>query len=481
MAIVHNDLDEAKLQLGKAISINGNILKGHIFKALVETRLGNSREAEKNLVKASSLDADNPFVYCTEYLIKASDKSLASTIARRYENFPDELLEVVATLYGAGFIEEAFQTLKLIQQTNSMVELYKRELESLTSTKSRDIKNRSVAAEFAWRLEEYFILNRQIKQHPEKADLYYHLGNFMYGHDFEMDGIANWEKAHELGYKSNVMLISLYRANKKLGNSDEAYGYLLEAYESDKNDPYIFEYYVDEVNRREGVEKAITLIEERYDDFENVYSLKAKLMNAYMNNGHYDKLEALLLKSDLHDTHRLSFGEFWKNLKMAKGYNLLIEEKYTEALEVFTKSTEVPNNIAQHYMPAFVSQARRLFYMGYCNSKLGNREKAEELWSEALLLKRDSKFQAGYRFGDLKTIYYQAFCLKGLGRNVEAERYLMLLADNAKSISYNKTPAAQKMLLMLSIKGLTDMEDFEMWDSELGLIKINANFNAPEE
>ncbi len=256
---------------------------------------------------------------------------------------------------------------------------------------------------------------------------------------------------------------------------------MLEAYRSDKSDPYIFEYYVDEVHKREGLEKAIAFMEERYHDFENDYSLKAKLMNTYMNNGQYDKLEALLLESNLHDTHRLSFGEFWKNLKMAEGYNLLREEKYSEALEVFTKSVEVPGNIAQHYMPMFISQARRLFYMGYCNAKLGNQKIAEELWEDALKLKRDSKYQAAYKFRDLKTVYYQAFCLKGLGRYDEAERYITLLEDYAKSTSLKNNPDAQKMLLTLSITGLEDMDDFEKWDSDLGLIKINANFNAPEE
>jgi len=481
IAIVKGDMKTARIHLDKAITLNETISKGFIFKALVEHRLGNNQEAEKLLSKALSLDAENPFALSAEYLVNNSDKSMAKTIAKRYENFPDEILEVVATLYGAGFIDEAAQTFKLIRQTNSIVELYKTELEYLTNSTSKDIKSQSTFAEFAWRLEEYFILKRKINTNADDAESYYHLGNFLYGHDFEMDGINNWEKAHELGYKDKVMLVSLYRANKKLGKNDDAYKYLLEAYKIDNSDPYIFEYYVNEISSRDGVEKAITLMEDNYDRFENVYSLKAKLMNTYMSNGHFDKLEALLKKSNLHDTHRLSFGEFWKNLKMAKGYNLLKEEKYTEALDVFTKSIEIPNNVAQHYMPAFVTQARRLFYMGYCNHKLGNQKKAEELWTEALKLKRNSKFQTGYKFADIKTVYYQAFCLKGLGRFDEAERYIMLLDEFAKSIALEDNASVQKLLLRLSITGLEDMDDFDKWDTELGLTKINANFNAPEE
>ncbi len=133
--------------------------------------------------------------------------------------------------------------------------------------------------------------------------------------------------AYDLGYKDKVMLVSLYRANNKLRNTQKAFEYLSVAYQSNQNDPYVFEYYVSEVTKREGLEKAIALMEERYDDFENVYSLKARLMNVYMNNGLYVKLEELLKRSELHDTHRLSFGEFWKNLMMARGYNNLKEKK----------------------------------------------------------------------------------------------------------------------------------------------------------
>lgn len=481
IAIVSNNLIEAKSQLDKATSINGTILKGYIYKALVENRLGNSIEAEKSLAKATNLDFENPFVSCTEYLINKSDKSLAKIISKKYENFPDEILEVIATFYGAGFIDEAFQTMLLIQKTNSMVELYRSELESIIDKKIASPKSKSVAMEYAWRLEEYFILKRKIVQSPKNAELYFHLGNFMYAHDFEMDGIANWKKAHELGYKDKVMLVSLYRANRKLGKNNVAYEYLSEAYKSDNDDPYIFEYFVDEMNKRKGVDKAIALMEDRYDDFEHVYSLKAKLMNAYINNGYYNKLEDLLIKSELHDTHRLSFGEFWKNLKMVEGYNLLKEEKFANALSVFIKSIDVPNNVAQHYMPSFSSQARRLFYMGYCNYKLGNQGEAESLWKEALKLKRNSKFQYSYKYSDMKTIYYQAFCLKGLGRYDEAERYILLLEGFANSIGLKDIEDVQKMLLRLSITGLEDMNNFEKWDSELGLIKINANFNAPEE
>ena len=59
---------------------------------------------------------------------------------------------------------------------------------------------------------------------------------------------------------------------------------------------------------------------------------------------------------------------------------------------------------------------------------------------------------------------------------VQAETLLVRIKAALKN-----NPEVQKLLLALSITGLENMNDFEKWDSELGLIKINANFNAPEE
>ena len=204
-------------------------------------------------------------------------------------------------------------------------------------------------------------------------------------------------------------------------------------------------------------------------------------MNSYLNEGEYSKLETLLINSNLHDTHRLSFGEFWKNLKMARGYNKLKKKGYKEALVDFETAINVPKNIAQHYMASFSSQARRLFYIGYCYARMGNTEKADELWKEALKLKRVSRFQPMYHYDHIKTLYYQTFCLRGLGRMDEADNYIRQIEEFAKSISIQENKGLQRQLLILSIRGFENIDAFDKWDSELGLVRINVNFNAPEE
>jgi len=433
IAIKKGDFKEAKVQLDKALKLNSTIVNGFIIKSLVENKLNNNSEALSMLEKAKLLDGENPFTLCTEYLLNKSDV-LGKNIKNRYVDLPEELLEVVSVFYRNGFYKEA-----------------------------------------------YSILKRRIKSEPKNGQLYHLLGDFYYGHDLENEGIANWEKSQKLGHKNKIMLMSLYRAQKKLGNKEIAYKYLLAAYKLDKNDPYIFEDYVAEIHKRQGVDKAIKLMLANYNKFDKSYSLKANLMNTYLYNKKYSELEELLLKSNLHDTHRLSFGDFWKNLKMANGYNKLKNNKYEEALADFEISIQPPQNIAQHYIAHFYDQARRLFYMGYCNAKLGNQEKANELWEEALTLRRNSKFSNKYEYWVIKTIYYQAFCLKALGRIDESENYIKIIEEYANSNNIFENVGLRKQLLKLSILGLDDVDNFENWDSELGLIKTNVNFNAPEE
>ena len=482
MAIGINDLALASTHLDRALQLNQTILKAYIYKAIIEKRRNHDRQAVDLIAMIRKMDAENVFTTCSDYIVSDFPAEKAKQIQKRYERDPDELLEVVATLYGAGFKDEAFEIVMLIDKTNPIIHLYRETLAQETDhALTQVVRKKTVANDFAWRLEEYFILQKKIREQPDRGELYYHLGNFLFAHNFIEEGINNWEKAKSLGYNDKIMLVSLYRAYHKAREMDKAYAYLNEAYALDNRDPYIFDYYVREIKEVEGAKKAIELMEANYNKFPDCYTLKTNLMNAYLNEGEFDKLEKLLKRSKLHDMHRVNYGDFWFELKMAKGYNKLKEGKYKEALKDFTVATEVPQNVAQHFMAAYSSQARRLFYLGYCNAKLGDETKARQYWEDALKLKRISRFEPGYRFDEIRTIYYQNFCLKALGRPDEARVYIMVIEDFANSFDNLNNEGLRKVCLMLSILGLDDPDNFAKWDSDLGLKHMKIEFNAPEE
>jgi tetratricopeptide (TPR) repeat protein len=482
IALNINDLKKAQTHLARALKLNSTMVNSFLLKALLEKKLGNDKVAINLLDTAKTIDAENPFTQCTEYILKNIPRDLGNQITERYADLPDELLEVVAILYGNGLYKEALNVIGLIRQTNPIIHLYRTELSYLCAVKEEKMTKKTKVNDFTWRLEEFKILERRLGAEPQNGELFYLLGDFYYAHDFEQEGIDNWEKAVRYGYKKNkVLLISLYRAYTKLAQNEKAYKYLLSAYALDKNDPYIFEYYVDEISKRKGIDAAIKLMENNYTRFDKSYSLKVKLMNAYLHNGKYDKLEKLLVNSKLHDTHRINFGNYWKSMKMAEGYIKLQQKAFKEALNDFESAAHVPQNVAQHFMASFSDQARRLFYIGYCNLKLANGKNAKSAWLEALKLKRDSRFQEGYNYDDILTIYYQAFCLKGLGRYDEARVYIKVLQEFAKSCTIADNKSLQKQLLIRSLLGLEDMDNFDKWDTPLGTVSTKIEFNAPEE
>jgi tetratricopeptide (TPR) repeat protein len=478
MAIAYGELREADRHLERAVAANSSVLKGFILRTLVLNRLGRQKEARQMLDQARRLDPENAFVSCTRFVLDNTSSAPTSTrpsgdaIGKRYAQFSEEILEVVATLYSASLYKEADTALNLIESDSSIIRLYKTELEQLLNKKSQSKRGTSQNPDFAWRLEEYLILKNQLERNPQSGELYYHLGNFAYAHDLEDEGIALWEKAHALGYQDKVFLCSLYRAKRKLDAADErALAYLEEAFHLDPDDPYLFDDYVAEVKAKDGLEASIAVLEKNIDRFLNCFTTCGTLMGFYLRTGAYEKLEKFITRVDFTYYWRSSLGRNWVIMKLATGYKKLVEKRYDEALADFEAAARVPENLDKYYLLDFPSQARRLFYIGFCQSKLGNIEAARKSWQDALKIKRHVRFEASYNFTLMQTRYFQAFCLRGLGRHEEADVFVASIREFADSSALaNATPESKKHLLTLAYLGQErNLDNFERIDTELGI------------
>ncbi len=375
-------------------------------------------------------------------------------------------------LYSAGLYAEAYSILGLIENNNPIIRLYQAELESLLDAKGPPRSGPMLGVDFAWRLEEYLILKRQLKLHPESGELVYHLGNFAYAHDLEAEGIALWEKAHGLGHKDKVSLFTLYRAGKKSRPDDARfYAYLEEAQKLDPDDAYLFDALVAEVKARQGAAAAIGLLEANIGRFLNCFTTCGTLLDEYLVAGAYDKLEAFAGRLNMPYFWRPSFGRTWALMKMAVGYRKLVEKKYQDALAYFEASGHVPETLEKNYLEEEPVKARRLFYTGYCLSKLGNNAGAQAAWTAALDIQRHIRFEASYSFTLMQARYYQAYCLRGLGRPREAKTYLESIREFVSSSGMaNASPQGKRHLLDLAYLGLeTDLDKFDKYDSELGV------------
>jgi tetratricopeptide (TPR) repeat protein len=490
MAIAAGDLREAEAHLARSIVVNSSVLKGLILRALVLNRLGQTASAQQMLDRARNLDPENAFVSCAGVILgtagSAPSVSFPSgrTIQKRYARFSEELLEVVAALYSAAFYEEAFIVLDLIENDNAVIRLYRNELEALLNKKSRPGDCTFYGQDFAWRLEEFLILQNQTARDPQNSELFNHLGNFAYAHDLEDEGIALWEKAYGLGYKTPVSLRSLYLAKKKRSAADEtAPDYLEEALRTAPDDPYLFDDYVAEIRAKKGLEASVKLLEEHIGRFLNCFTTCATLMNSYLLTGAYDKLERFIPRVNFATYWRSSLGRNWAVMKMATGFRKLKEKKYEEALADFEAAARVPENLEKYYLMDFPTQARRLFYIGYCQSRLGNEAAARKSWSEALNLKRHVRFEASYNFTLMQTRYFQAFCLRGLGRHEEADVLIQSIREFAASSTIAAaTTETKKHLLTLAVLGRErNLDQFDRFDTELGIITFAGMSTSVED
>jgi tetratricopeptide (TPR) repeat protein len=484
MAIRRGDWREADRHLARAIAANGTVAKGYILRACVEDRLGEAATARRLLEQAASLDPENSLVLSVRAALDKASGPAAELVRTRYRSFPEEPLEAVASLYSAGLFAEAYAILGLIENNNPISRLYRSELESILNRNSAPRSGPERAVDFAWRLEEYLILQRQLKLHPESGELYYHLGNFAYAHDLEEDGVVFWEKAYSLGYKDKVSLYSLYRAEKKLRPAqDKFFTYLEEALKLDPNDAYLFDDYVAEVKSRQGAPAAIELLEANIGRFMNCFTTCGTLLNEYLLAGAYDKFEAFAGRINMPYFWRASFGRTWAVMKIASGYRKLREKKYQEALADFEGAGRVPENLEKNYLESEPIKARRLFYIGYCRSKLGNEAGAAEAWTAALDIRRHVRFETSYNFTLMQARYYQAFCLRGLGRPREADVYIQSIKEFASSSSLaNATAETKRHLLDLAYFGLeTNLDNFDRFDRELGITTFASMATSVED
>jgi tetratricopeptide (TPR) repeat protein len=158
-------------------------------------------------------------------------------------------------------------------------------------------------------------------------------------------------------------------------------------------------------------------------------------------------------------------------MKMARGYRMLKGKRYDEALAFFEAAGRVPETLEKNYFEDEPVKARRLFYTGYCRSKLGNAAGASEVWTAALDIQYHIRFEASSNFTLMQVRYYQAYCLRGLGRPQEANVYLRSIREFASSSGMdNASPQGKRRLLDLAYLGQeTNLDNYDKFDSELGV------------
>lgn len=470
MAIQRKDYAGALGHLARAVALNGTVVLGHILKALVLRRLNKGKEAAECLKQAKRESCFNPFVIACEYLLADCPAAIRRKIQERYRMVPEEILSIVSTLYLSGLADEAFDVLNTVEANNEMVALYRRRLAKETDRKIKPAPKRDpeIAEDFAWKIEDFIMLGKDLAENPKDAKTYYHLGNFYYGHGSEDEGIRSWEKAYALGWRDKILLYEMARAGRKRNEKEKYRRLLKEAYQADRHDPYIYDDYAALMQAERGMAEATAFLEKDIRHVRKYFSTMPMLVKNYLMLGEYGKLERFIAGVDFTEFWRTPLGYYYVILRLAQGYKKLSGKKYEEARACFQQALSTPDNLGKNYFIPYPERARRLFYLGLCARHLGKEGQAKKHWEEALTLDQQATFELSYDFNTMKARYYQAFCLRGLGRFNEADAYIHGIKKLAQNAGLNE--GAKRMLLRWAyLGGEKDITKFDRFDTVLGV------------
>ena len=114
-------------------------------------------------------------------------------------------------------------------------------------------------------------------------------------------------------------------------------------------------------------------------------------------------------------------------LKQARGYLALQDKNYANAIEYFNESDRIPANVSRYGQLNLPQQARKMFYLGLCHAKLGDKAAANKFWKAVLETKILPRFEPSEKFMMACTHFFHVFALKALKRYAEAEICMQLI------------------------------------------------------
>jgi hypothetical protein len=111
---------------------------------------------------------------------------------------------------------------------------------------------------------------------------------------------------------------------------------------------------------------------------------------------------------------------------------------------------------------------------------LGDAKSARAFWEKALSLTQNQRFEPAYNYALMRLRYYQAYCLRGLGRKQEAAVYIRNIGDVAKHSGW--PPETKNMLRRLQALGEEeDFRQYRKFDTELGVTAFKSMATSVED
>ena len=300
---------------------------------------------------------------------------------------------------------------------------------------------RACSLDFVWpsRLEEGVLLHRLMALNPRDGQLPYLLGNLCYAWGDERRGLALWQRAQKIGLRHAALERNLgYAFLHTIGDANKALVHYQRALKLRKDEVHLHVEMCAVLSKLKRHKAMCRHLEKHFEMTARSHTLAALLVGTY---------EALGQPKKVLHAQSLFHLEGWdytqegcrKNACVARAQEYLKDKRYDDAIAILEKAWELPPNLGAGEVTKNPAFARELYYMGIALEGAGKAEAARRKWEEAAA----ERHKALYRTIDDEfrlwfARYWQAQCLKKLGRLEEANTYLDGLIEFSKFIEHSK-------------------------------------------
>jgi tetratricopeptide (TPR) repeat protein len=274
---------------------------------------------------------------------------------------------------------------------------------------------------FPNRLEDAWVIEDELRDHPLDAHASYLLGNYLFAHGRYDDGARYWSDAFGQGFEYSVLMrnLGLYAWRVKNDPAGAA-GFYEKAVKLAPEDYRLYAD-LDEIYFRLGKagsrEKLFAQAPASVLDRDTVRVRRALLLTQAKE---YDGAIALLLDHHFKPWEGgVGAREMYVLANFHKGMHALEDNKPPEAVAAFQKALEYPRNLGAG-KPDKPHDEEALFWLGEAWKAAGNADAAHDAWTQAAAEGKD---------GPTLARLYRGLALRRLGQPEEADKILIPLAQ----------------------------------------------------
>lgn len=445
IAAIKKDFKEALYLIEKSIIKNYHSHNARHLKVALLRKCGNNQSAMELIKESLKIDPFNYGCLFEKYLIAKisglSTDELLKEMRSLMRNSFNNYLEYAIDYMQAGMYEEAVDLLSLYElknpSANPLLYYYSawlhRQLNNAEVANSYLNKAATARPDYCFpnKLEDKMVLEAAISKNTNDAKALYYLGNFWYSNRQYKEAIDCWEKSIDIDNNFPTVLRNLSLAvHNKLNDPARSILLLEKAFESDPADARIL-MELDQLYKIQNypVKQRLELLEKRLSVVEQRDDLYLERITLYNQSGGYETAKELLASRHFHPWEggegKVILQFLICHIELAK--KALSEGDNEHALQLLAALENYPVNLGEgklygtpendiHYLQGCVHEAMgkkelavekfisatkgitepgqaifyndpqpdKIFYQGLAWLKLGNIQKANEIFNKLI-------------------------------------------------------------------------------------------------